>query len=369
MLYIDIGATFLKFLFGENVTRIEMPKEKIISVRWLKQQILDFIFDKDVEEIAFSCQMHGYVIKNDDSFVTWKNKGIIPDFIQKEEFEIQTGLFLRDDLPISNLVSGIDKMKNSKIKILHISEALLDESNDICSEEMACGTGFYNLTTKEYIYVNEFFEKFNVELSFDKVADIREISGYIFCNKKKIKCYPGIGDMQASLFSLKENQISVNIATGSQISILSDQKSHLHFETRPFFGRYLKCITHIPAGRFLNIFAKLIPNLFEIINQLNMNDLENANISFDLNFEKIKISDITEDNLSIYNFAASLVNAFLKNYQIEKFMDETKNEILLNGGISKKIKLISEFFENKYNISTSLQEFDDDSLLGLKMIF
>ena len=62
-----------------------------------------------------------------------------------------------------------------------------------------------------------------------------------------------IGDQQAALYGagLAENQVSVNLATGGQVSILAREFS-TSTQTRPYFdGSYLHTITHLPAGRLL----------------------------------------------------------------------------------------------------------------------
>jgi len=66
-----------------------------------------------------------------------------------------------------------------------------------------------------------------------------------------------IGDQQASLLGagLKPGWVSVNLATGCQVSVLADVFSQ-DVQTRPYFGsdlggRYLHTVTHLPAGRLL----------------------------------------------------------------------------------------------------------------------
>lgn len=66
-----------------------------------------------------------------------------------------------------------------------------------------------------------------------------------------------VGDHQASLLGakFKRGWLSVNLATGCQVSVLSsDFESNA--QTRPYFGEsqggaYLHTVTHLPAGRLL----------------------------------------------------------------------------------------------------------------------
>lgn len=62
-----------------------------------------------------------------------------------------------------------------------------------------------------------------------------------------------VGDQQAALLGagLADGQISMNIATGCQVSRLS-ARAESPAQLRPYFGgRYLQTITHLPAGRLL----------------------------------------------------------------------------------------------------------------------
>ena len=66
-----------------------------------------------------------------------------------------------------------------------------------------------------------------------------------------------VADQQASLFGagLQQGWLSVNLATGCQVSVISDTFSE-DSQTRPYFGAsaggpFLKTVTHLPAGRYL----------------------------------------------------------------------------------------------------------------------
>ncbi len=71
------------------------------------------------------------------------------------------------------------------------------------------------------------------------------------------RVFTAVGDQQASLLGagLQEGWLSVNLATGCQVSLLSDDFG-TSAQTRPYFGavfggRYLHTVTHLPAGRLL----------------------------------------------------------------------------------------------------------------------
>ena len=75
-----------------------------------------------------------------------------------------------------------------------------------------------------------------------------------------------MGDHQAALAGafLGERELSLNISTGSQASLFTPTWQPGNYQTRPFFdGRFLNTITHIPAGRALNVLFKLLTELAE----------------------------------------------------------------------------------------------------------
>jgi sugar (pentulose or hexulose) kinase len=72
-----------------------------------------------------------------------------------------------------------------------------------------------------------------------------------------------IGDQQASLVgaNLAYEELSVNIATGCQVSRRTTKPDPTAPQVRPYvWGDYLATVTHIPAGRALNAFVRLLAN-------------------------------------------------------------------------------------------------------------
>ena len=57
-------------------------------------------------------------------------------------------------------------------------------------------------------------------------------------------------------------ELSLNISTGSQVSLLTETPLPGNYQTRPYFaGRFLNTITHLPAGRSLNALVELLGEL------------------------------------------------------------------------------------------------------------
>lgn len=70
-----------------------------------------------------------------------------------------------------------------------------------------------------------------------------------------------IGDQQAALIGalLRPGELSLNVATGSQVSRLAATLRRGAFQNRPYVdGRWLETVTHLPAGRSLNALVRLV---------------------------------------------------------------------------------------------------------------
>lgn len=387
----DLGGSFLKVYCSKTklINKIEMFSENTISLLKLKSIILDFI-EEDTEFIGLSSQMHGFILfdnenKNISDFITWKNSSIINILDENifNDFNI-TGLQKRKDLPINNLNNYLlnNNLKNKKIYFKNITEGILDESNNITHSTMACGTGFYNIFNCEYIneYIKYFNHKFNIELLLDEVTYDFKISGYINKFNKKIPVLIGIGDFQSSLYgtNIKPKSLLINMATGSQIAQLIDKNNIINdkdiFSFRPYFeNNFIKCITHIPSGRFLNIFNNFFNeigiNMWDYLNNLSMEEIYNSNININTDIfsnDGIIISNINNINFNIKNVISSILYNYIFQYiKIIKENNINFEYIILSGGIPKKIPVIKDIFEKEFNIKIIINDIDDDSLIGV----
>lgn len=104
-------------------------------------------------------------------------------------------------------------------------------------------------------------------LVFPPLASAAAVVGELPAANRRVPVRAAIGDQQAALLGarLREGELSLNISTGSQASLLFRPKLPLidtDVQVRPFFdGLLLKTITHIPAGRALNVLVALLTEL------------------------------------------------------------------------------------------------------------
>jgi sugar (pentulose or hexulose) kinase len=101
-------------------------------------------------------------------------------------------------------------------------------------------------------------------LELPKIRDLREPIGAISVGARRLPCYPAIGDQQCALLgaALTPGELSLNIATGSQVSLIRPSLAFGDYQVRPFFdSTWLNTITHIPAGRSLELLVTLLCEL------------------------------------------------------------------------------------------------------------
>jgi len=389
----DFGTSFIKVFCSKtnSIIRIKNEPVEVISIYDLKKVFLQNI-DDDTEYIGISSQMHGFIVydTNDNpvsQFITWKKQS--DDILQNPIFDdfYLTGLQKRLDLPINNLDDFIktNKLKNTTLKIKNLPEALLDISNNITHATMACGHGFYDIYTDKYIdkFINYFKTNYNIILQFDQVVYDNEVAGFINKNNNNIKVYVGLGDFQATLHGCKldNNTLSVNLATGSQIALLEDKTTdyitniNTSLSYRPFItNKIVKCITHIPSGRFLNIyndfFKELNIDMWSYFDTLTIEDLEISTLQISTNIfdtNGIHISHINSNNFNIKNLISSILYSYIMQYiELIRKYNFHFNKIVLSGGIAKKIKLIPKLFSKHFNhMDINIIDTTDDSILGV----
>ena len=88
-----------------------------------------------------------------------------------------------------------------------------------------------------------------------------EVVGHALVGERSLPVACAIGDQQASLAGadLADDELSVNIATGCQVSRRLGRADTSAPQLRPYLhDDYLATVTHIPAGRALNAFVRLL---------------------------------------------------------------------------------------------------------------
>ena len=423
---IDVGGTFLKgaILDTAELTLVNVirrsgtdlhldadgqatldPVQLVDSVRQLCSELR--VQMPHCEGIFLTGQMHGCILTDSlgqptTPVITWRDslKALSGNVYIRSRDYVQTKLSqeqindlgneLRDGLPLSTLVARKSRGSNFSNETAHslisfVAHQLTDNTeHPMMHTTDAAAHGLLNI--KNMGWDLEVIRAVGLhELKFPEVTS--NISPVGISDEFACPVFVAIGDQQASLLGagLKTDEISLNIATGSQVSRIS-HRSLEGTQTRPYFyGQLLTTITHIPAGRALNVLVGLVTELSElsiddawkIISKLV--DQENIfPLSVDLSFfpsikgDRGKIENIMETNFNVGNLFSSaskqMANTFAEYALLLNGSSEPES-IVLSGGLVSRFKPLNSEIRKCFSHSAIREyEGEDASLGGLLQI-
>lgn len=423
---IDIGGTFLKGAILDptestlgNVIRrtgtdlhLEAdgqatldPVQLINSVRQLCAELMVQI--PQCEGILLTGQMHGCVLIDQmgeptTPVITWRDslkmlsghEYIRPSDYIRSKLSIEQindlGNELRDGLPISTLVArksqgeGFSNVTAHSLISFVAHQLANNNEHPVMHTTDAAAHGLFNL--KNMQWDRDVIRAVGLEhLKFPEVTS--NISPIGISDEFACPVFVAVGDQQASLLgaSLKTNEISLNIATGSQVSRISHGDVE-GTQTRPYFhGQLLTTVTHIPAGRALNVLLGLVTELsvvsnddaWELISKLARED-NSVPLSMDLSFfpsvtgDSGNIKNIYETNLTVGNLFSSASRQMTDIYAEYALLLNGSLEpesIVLSGGLVSRFKPLDTQIRKRFARSTIREyEGEDASLGGLLQI-
>jgi sugar (pentulose or hexulose) kinase len=345
--------------------------------------------------------MHGLVLIDDGKaispFYSWQDLrsiGFLPgvqERLPKFNFHHETGEYLRAGFPILQLVAlKSEGLCRGTICDLGnaVVQALSGKKYPSLEVTNAAATGAWDIQNAKWhsLLIREM--GLNV-FDWPEVVDRDEKVGFWEYQGERIPIFTSIGDQQISLLGaglLRSDQACFNIATGSQVSRLVSDATPGEFQIRPYFdNRYIRTITHIPAGRALNrlltLFAEMNPALDleqaweSLSGRIDTNEDRAISLpEVDLSFfpsafgGEGSISHLTEANLNVVSIMRGALVS-LTRMQIQSLerlaVGQTRvSEFLGAGGILRKSKYLRELFRNQIGQELSLPQVGEDALLG-----
>ena len=426
---IDCGASYVKSALFRN-------GEKILSLRaaappvetdFLRHDHADDLFQIVKEHIdtlseslseyvlCMSNEMHGFILVNAEGtpvidYISWQQEygnvskeGVsareILGAASFEEDILHTGMPLRGGLPSCNLLflkrSESLTLSTSKLIFLTLGDYLLRRysGQEIPTHRTnAAATGLYDLGADAWN------ERLCLAVGSDGVffPEISETPIYCSINGKKVTILPAIGDQQAALLGagfIKHGQLSFNIGTGAQVSLLCDKPVWSNsIQCRPYFyGKYIRTIPHIPSGRAMNVyfrFFKDILSTFEVscsdeyIWEKLLNSTSGSvphSMKTDLSFfdnaitknTKGSLTDIGEYDLTVSNLMETLIDQMAENFvaaehQLQADCNKDTDEVIFSGGVARKVKELREKIISKSGFQGPVSVATDETMAGLR---
>jgi sugar (pentulose or hexulose) kinase len=233
------------------------------------------------------------------------------------------------------------------------------------------------------------------ELGLDKLRwpPIRshgEVVGHMKGGANTVPCYTAVGDYQCALAGalISEDELSLNISTGSQVSRKTRHLVLGNYQTRPFFDEtFTNTFSHLPAGRSLNVLVDLlseIPRHSGVANPDPWEYIARAAAAVDPTDLEVKlgffpgpsgdqgsISNIREQNLTVGTLFRSSFENMAQNYYdcaLRIWPDRSWKNIVFSGGLARKLKLLRNIIEQRFETSSRLCPLEEDTMLGLMVL-
>ena len=429
LLALDLGTTFIKGavldlerLHLSHIRRQPFPKPVpnlppmfyevdpqtlVTTVRDLLSELLAHA--PDSAGIVMCTQMHGMVLTTANgevrsNAITWQDQRSLtphPDgggthlahlveAITPEQRQ-QTGREVQPSRPLSYLywmkVNGqLPREEVIPAAIADFVIANLAGCTPTIESTNAGAHGAINLETMQW-HTDLLTQLGLHELRWPEIRPFGAPVATITIDGHSLPCYAPVGDHQCAVVGalLAPDELSLNISTGSQVSLITPQLALGDYQTRPFFdGRFLNTITGIPAGRALNHLVNLLtelaqlqgrplddpwPQIAEAAARVESSDLA-VNLSF---FDSVggnngSITNIREDNLTVGQLFHSAFQSMAGNYYrsaLRLAPEQPWRQLVFSGGLAQKITVLQKLIQMQFQRPTRLCPSTEDTLLGL----
>lgn len=222
------------------------------------------------------------------------------------------------------------------------------------------------------------------ELAFNE-----SIAGHCKLHGRELMVFGSYGDQQCALrgAGLERGELSLNVSTGSQVTRRTSKFQPGPYQSRKyFFGDTLDTVTHLPAGRSLNV---LVDFLMELANeQARITDTDVLNpwiainqrvaatretdLKLDLAFfrgplgERGSIENISTENLSIGTLFLAAFRSMADNYALvaERFASEPWGAVVLSGGLTHHAPRLRTLLQERFTVPLR-ESAGEETMLGL----
>jgi sugar (pentulose or hexulose) kinase len=200
-------------------------------------------------------------------------------------------------------------------------------------------------------------------------------------------CYASIGDQQCAIAGalLEDGELSVNIGTGSQLSMIDDPGVATHLQLRPYFdGRFLRTITHIPGGRALAVLVGLLTELGGASEEEAWRRIEPAVAALtatDLRANTAffpgpcghggALENLHEGNMTAGHVFRAVFESMARNYQTcARRLDPegVATHAVFSGGAARRLPILRELTAAQLGMGYRLSPHPEDTLFGLMVL-
>lgn len=376
------------------------------------QNLTDYFLDKypDVERIGLTGQMHGIV------YIDKAGKCVSPLYTWQDErgnLRNGNGMSLTEEIQKTckiktaagyGLVTHIYNMRHSLIPESAISFCTIMDYLGMCLTgrkvplvhvSNVASFGFFN--GRKMCFETEKLNEMGIEEKWlpEICVDVKELGTY-----RKCTVTTAIGDNQASFLGSvgnESNTLLVNMGTGGQISILSDQYFEKDgIEARPFLnGKYLLAGASLCGGKAYalleNFFRKLVKeatgqdeSLYKIMEtmaekgkEFNARQPEDRKLKVETTFDGTRVSpelggrvtNLFSDNFTPESFTYGVLEGMSRElynmYQIIHGGTDIEVKYITGSGNGlRKNKVLCEIVEKMFGAELVLAECEEEAAVG-----
>lgn len=428
---IDLGATFIKSALLDtgsftisHVKRVPFPPflkqlplaHREISpravLRKTKEQIDRLLaIAPDCAGIVSCSQMHGLILTDGQgapltNFISWMDeRALLPHPSRKGSFldvllsrlSSQTGSdFGREIKPGSTIallfwLAATQGVPRNAVpsSLPDFIMARLSNTAITCEPTMASGFGAFDAGHGSWQV--DAIERLGLgSVQWPEIVPYRAVRGSYQYGATHIPVFVSVGDQQCALLGslLQPGDLSINVATGSQVSHLNDRFEPGEYRIRPFFDRmFLNTITHLPAGRALNTLIDLLDEFgrsqrrplkdpWQYIEHAAASS-ESTNLRVDLNvFSGLHgngggIVNIREYNLTVGQLFRAAFEHMAENYYTAAMKLDPHaswKQLVFSGGLITQSALLRHLITSKFGLPARMSPTQEDALLGLLVL-
>jgi len=397
-------------LVSEDSLRCEFDADEILTaVRSLLNELA--VYASDCEGLVMCSQMHGMVLMDDhgkvmSNCVSWRDQratmlhpsgsGTFFDVVlQRISPEQRRQLGNEQDVgrPVCFLFwfAEHERLKPGLIPVSMPDFVLSALCGSFPGVEMTNAGAYGALNLETLNWHHDVIEELGLDdLRWPELRQHGEVVGHLDVGGKAVACYTPVGDYQCALVGalFNEDEISLNIATGSQVSRMTTVLNLGDYQTRPFFdGKFLNTFTYPPGGRSLNVLVDLLSELaaaqgaflrdpwgsiVQAVREVIDTDLE-----VDLSFfhtphgDRGRISNIRGDNLTLgHLFRAAFKNMADNFYAcaLRLWPERSWKSLVFSGGLACKLEVLRQTIQKRFATDYRITPYAEDTLCGLLIL-
>jgi len=388
---------------GLPATHSELDPRAVLDTAW---QLLNDLLQVAPEAtgLVMCGQMHSLVFVDEQlrpvsSIITWQDQRAnesalcddepLLDRLRQEitaENQREIGGEIRPGVPIATLVAlrEANSLPNGMyaatfpdllISIWCRIEPKIEATN-------AAAHGLFDLNRGDWHY--DLIRQLGLdELRWPAIEPFSVQRGTLAINGRELKCFGPVGDQQCALLGagLDEEDLSLNISTGSQVTQLGRAEHRDDVLVRPYFdNQRIQTIVGVPAGRSLQLLVSLLTELTgddapwtsirEAVDRVSDTDLE-VGLSFFANRSgrRGRIANIHEGNLSIGHLFLAAFRAMAGNYAAcSKLLSPVRKwkEVLFTGSLVRRFpRLRAEILLALGNPPARIAAAEEETMRGL----